>query len=118
MRRRIVAGVITGALGLSLGLLPAVSASATDGWRRCDDRHVTDWRWWDHCCNRDWNDRPSWCWDDVSSQSDPAWNHHDHGNDNHWNDGHWNDHRNGNGNWNGDDRGNGRGDGGGPRDGR
>ncbi|MFJ5550224.1 hypothetical protein [Streptomyces sp. NPDC093225] len=73
MRRRMVAGIATGAFAVSLALLPAVSASASSvstapanhRWERCDDsRHVNDWRWWNDCCNRDWNDRPSWCWDD------------------------------------------------------
>ncbi|MFJ6935964.1 hypothetical protein [Streptomyces sp. NPDC101132] len=118
MRRRIVTAVVTGAAGLTLGLMPMAGASATGGgtWR-CDDRPLTerqwqecckrvwnntdDW-WWQQCCNRDWDHRPSWCWDDVDAvRHDHRWNddhrndvndHRDHRNDN----GNWNDHRNGN----------------------
>ncbi|WP_158939255.1 hypothetical protein [Streptomyces sp. NRRL S-87] len=111
MRRRMVAGVVTGAFAVSLGLLPAVSASATsvstapthDRPQWCEDaRQSHDWRWWNECCNRDWNDRPSWCWDDDhGTWSDPNHNRLDDRNDNrndnlHHDDGnwYWNDSRN------------------------
>ncbi|MGW7117581.1 hypothetical protein ACWGI5_34210, partial [Streptomyces xanthophaeus] len=71
MRRRIVAAVLTGAAGVAIGLLPVAGASAATvtggggggggGNWRCSE----NWNGrWDECCNRDWRDRPSWCWDE------------------------------------------------------
>ncbi|MFI8099746.1 hypothetical protein [Streptomyces sp. NPDC086023] len=109
MRRRIVTAVVTGAAGLTLGLMPMAGASATgSGNWRCDDRPLTErqWReccnrvwnttddwWWEQCCNRDWDHRPSWCWDDVDAVR------HDH----RWNDDHRNDNRHNNRNDNRND---------------
>ena len=110
MRRRIVAAVIAGAAGVTLGVLPAANASAstTGGWR-CDDGYRNSR--WNDCCDRDWNNRARWCWDDDRDNWNGGWNSNWNSNwdddgwrnsnrndrwDNHsWRDGGWN-----NGNWN------------------
>ncbi|MFE0012959.1 hypothetical protein, partial [Streptomyces erythrochromogenes] len=90
MRRRIVAATMAGAAGIAIGLLPVASASASvvagsgggnggyDCYRYPSNR--SDARW-DYCCNRDWRDRPSWCWDNAGVGGDRGY----------WRDSNWRD---------------------------
>ncbi|KIX78345.1 hypothetical protein SF23_07215, partial [Streptomyces sp. MBRL 10] len=89
---------------MAIGLLPVGSASAAttgsggggnggyDCYRYPSNR--SDARW-DHCCNRDWRDRPSWCWNDNGRGGNG--DRHDWGR---WDHANWNDYgRGGNGDW-------------------
>ncbi|MFI5617375.1 hypothetical protein [Streptomyces sp. NPDC051567] len=106
MRRRIVATVIAGAAGITLGLLPAGSAFASDGpWHGSGYSQSRYHSHGDDCCgdNSGWNDRHSGCWYDDgwydsgwndccgnSGWNDPNWHHSgwDDSGRNHW-DGDW-----------------------------
>ncbi len=105
MRRRIVAACLAGAAGVTIGLMPVATASASTtptggGSWRCSDNRWHDWRW-DQCCNRDWRERPSWCWDDGGVGGNSGRHHwNNNRNDSNWRHSNWNDSgRGGNGDW-------------------
>ncbi|MFF3020714.1 hypothetical protein [Streptomyces sp. NPDC057939] len=94
MRRRIIATVVAGAAGLTMGLLPVGSASAAvtgggggggggGGW--CDSRH-------DDCCDRNWDSR--YCGQGVGGWYEPDWRDNDRYYNSNYYDANWR------GNWN------------------
>ncbi|THA57268.1 hypothetical protein [Streptomyces sp. A1136] len=110
MRRGIIAAVVAGAAGATLGLMPVSGAFAatlpqhdqqcSDHWRGDNGRDCCDSsRWNDH------DNRPDWCRNDDNGNwgnanwNDSGWRGGDHGD--------WSNSRNDNwsgdhGNWNGD----------------
>ncbi len=124
MRRGFVAAAVTGAAGLTLGLMPVSGAFATSlptglpqtDW--CSDSRYGEWS---ACCDpARGNYRPGWCWDNSgrnegnwrdASWNDPNWSNWNNWNnwndgrydsryDDGWRDGGWNN--GGNGGWNDD----------------
>ncbi|MFD0265928.1 hypothetical protein ACFVGY_04930 [Streptomyces sp. NPDC127106] len=107
MRRGIIAAVVAGAAGVTLGLTPVSGAFAAGlpqtqtqpsvqapqgqpsggDWNWCNDwrgGRWSDWRDWRHCCDR-WD---RWCWDNHGRGGDGRFDDHRH-HHHHWNDRDW-----------------------------